>query len=96
MYINEAKYIFNELTKDVTKLLNIEGVDKVVSTEFVQDKLKSLEYHIDEYSLNHTDDFELDEDWIYEIRDEITADLTEAYTFIENYNTIEDYEPSNY
>lgn len=96
MYINEAKYIFNELTKEVTKLLNIDGVDKVVSTEFVQDKLKSLEYHIDEYSLNYTDDFELDEDWIYEIRDEITADLTEAYTLIENYNTIEDYEPSEF
>jgi hypothetical protein len=96
MYINEAKYIFNELTKEVTKLLSIDGVDKVVSTEFVQDKLKSLKYHIEEYNWKHTDEFELDENWIYEIRDEITADLTEAYTLIENYNTIEDYEPSEF
>ena len=92
MNIKQAHLLYHGLCAELNELLNIEFIDKIISTEFVQAKLNSVKYHLENYQ---SDGEELDEDWLYEMRDEITADLEEAYTFIENYNTIEDYEPSN-
>ena len=95
MFINTAKRIVEKLSTDIGLLLLVPEVDKMVSTEFVLDKLNTLKQHIADYDQDR-DENPLDEQWIYEIQDEITADLAGAYALIENYNTIEDYEPSNY
>lgn len=95
MFINTAKRIVEKLSTDIGLLLLVPGVDKMVSTEFVLEKLEMLKRHIADYDQDR-DENPLDEAWIYEIQDEITADLADAYALIENYETTEDYEPSNY
>lgn len=95
MYINEANKIMCDLLVDIYKLSQVEHVDKMVSTEFIWQKMNSIIWHIEDYDKD-PDEYQLDADFIYNTRDEIIADLEEAYHLIENYNTIEDYEPSNY
>ena len=95
MYINEANKIMCDLLVDIYKLSQVEHVDKMVSTEFIWQKMNSIIWHIEDYD-KEPDEYQLDADFIYNTRDEIIADLTEAYHLIENYNTIEDYEPSEF
>ena len=93
MNIKQAHLLYHGIAAGVNKLLGIKFIDKIISTEFLREKLNCVKYHIENYQL---DGEELDEDWLYEMRDEITADLEEAYALLEKYETIEDYEPSNY
>lgn len=93
MNIKQAHLLYHGIAARVNELMSIEFIDKIISTEFLWEKLNSVKYHIENYQ---SDGEELDEDWLYEMRDEITADLEEAYALIEKYETIEDYEPSEF